>query len=127
VNVHDLGTAFVKALAARDWDTLAEVLDPAVELRAVTPGRVWTAADACAAVAEVFAVWFPGDEVTEAVESLAVGDVLGRARVDYTLRVRNAKGNRYLVEQRAYLDAASDGDRLQRIELICAGFRRLPR
>ena len=124
--MHDLGTAFVDALAARDWAALAKVLDPAVDLRAVTPGRVWTAGDAHAAVAEVFAVWFPDDEVTEAVESLAGGDVLGRARVDYTLRVRNAKGNRYLVEQRAYLDATGDGERLQRIELICAGFRRLP-
>jgi hypothetical protein len=119
----DLGKAFVDALAARDWTAMRAVLDPAVELRAVTPGRVWTATDAGAAVDEVFGVWFPAGDATEAIESLEFGDVLGRSRVDYRLRVRNAKGRRYLVEQRAYLDGA--GDRLQRVELICGGFRQI--
>jgi hypothetical protein len=121
----DFGKAFVAALAARDWDTMREVLDPAVDLRAVTPGRVWTAADADTAIEGVFAVWFPADEVTEVVEGLEGGDALGRERVDYRFQVRNAKGNRYLVEQRAYLDG--EGDRLTRVELICGGFRRMPR
>ena len=123
--VTDLGKTFVAALAARDWDAMREVLDPAVDLRAVTPGRVWTAAVADTAIAQVFAVWFPADEVTEVVEGPEMVDVLGRERVDYRFQVRNAKGNRYLVEQRAYLDG--EGDRLARVELICGGFRRMPR
>jgi hypothetical protein len=119
-----LGKAFVDALVARDWDAMQDVLDPEVDLRALTPGKVWSATGAKAACADVFGVWFPPHEVTERIEGPEFTDVLGRVRADYRLFVRNQKDNVYLVEQRVYLDGE---ERLERVELICGGFRRVPR
>jgi hypothetical protein len=38
-----LGAAFARAMAVKDFDRIAELLDQEIEFRAVTPSRSWTA------------------------------------------------------------------------------------
>ena len=116
---------FVVALADRDQEGLLGLLAPDVEFRALTPGRFWEATSAEEMLDGVLSMWFPPQDDIESVESVEVGDAQGRPRVDYRLRVRNAAGVAYAVEQRAYLDFTNDG-LIRRLEIICGGFRRIP-
>ena len=115
---------FVAALARRDEDGLLGLLAPDVEFRALTPGRFWEATSAQEVLEAVLSVWFPPQDDIESVESVEVGDAHGRPRVGYRLRVRNAAGVAYAVEQRAYLDLTDDG-LIRRLEILCGGFRRI--
>ena len=115
-----LGTDFAQSLAKKDFDHVAELLHPEVELRAVTPRKFWEADDPQTAISEVFRQWFgDADEIEELVkvESDAFAD---RERVGYRLRVRR-DGVMHLVEQQAYL-SERDG-RIGWMRIVCAGYR----
>jgi hypothetical protein len=43
----NVGERFAISLLARDWEGVKAVLDPAVEFRGLTPGRLWEAGFAC--------------------------------------------------------------------------------
>ena len=66
----------------------------------------------------------PPRVLRERVEAVEEGTVADRQRISYRLRVRNSQGL-FLVEQVGYLDARADG-RIQRMHLMCAGFRPIP-
>lgn len=121
---HATARRFVEALAAADAPALLAMMTPNVEFRALTPGRFWEASTPDDAISKVLFVWFPPDDVVEEIEVLEPGDVLGRPKVDYRLRWHNAKGNRYSIEQRAYMDL-DDAGLIWRLEIVCGGFRRI--
>jgi|SRR5579875_583353 len=118
----DPGTAFARALAARDRARLLDVLASDVQFRALTPGRSWTADDAVTAVDDiVLGAWFT--DSIEALESVDTGDVADRGRVGYRLKVRD-EGELYLCEQQAYYEV-EDG-RIRWLRVLCSGFRPYP-
>jgi hypothetical protein len=114
-----VGERFVDALLAKDWPRLDTVLDPEVDLRALTPGRPWEATGTTALVEEVFSHWFePTDDIYEVLE-VATDHIADRHRVIYRFRVRNPDGD-YVCEQTAYYDEA--GGRITKLRILCSGF-----
>jgi len=104
------GERFVTALAAKDADGLRAVLDPALDFRALTPGRFWE----CDGVDDlvdrvVLGHWFePTDHITGLLR-VDTEDVGARHRVGYRLAVTNDARD-HMVEPQAYYE--SDGDRI---------------
>ncbi len=118
-NSERLGVQFATALAAKNFDQIHELLDDAVDFRALTPNRFWQAGDPDAVIAEILREWFEDSDEIEELVAVDAGEVAGRERVTYRLRVRNADGV-HLVEQQAYL-TERDG-RIAWMRVLCAGF-----
>ena len=116
-----LGERFAHALAAKDADALRGLLEPALDFRAMTPGRFWEANGSVAVIDDILlGQWFePSDDIKEVI-SVETGAVGRRHRVGYCFRVENPDG-RYLVEQQAYYE--HDGARITWLRVICAGFQ----
>ena len=117
------GDAFVRALVAKDPNSLKEILSPDLDFKALTPGRFWESDNAGSAVDEmILGAWFePSDEI-EGLESVEHSSVGGRQRVAYRLRVRNPDGP-FLVEQQAYYD--TDKEKICWLRILCAGYQPL--
>ena len=115
------GERFVAALAAKDGDALRAVLDPALDFRALTPGKFWECDGADDLVDRVvLGHWFePTDRITEVLR-VDTDDVGARHRVGYRLGVTNDDGD-HMVEQQAYYE--SDGDRITWLRIMCAGYQ----
>jgi hypothetical protein len=114
-----LGTEFAKALAAKEFDRIGELLDPQVDFRGLTPNRNWEASDP-AGVDEILNQWFePSDHIDEVVE-VEESEMADRGRVSYRFRGHNEDGD-FVVEQQAYL-AERDG-RIAWMRVLCSGFR----
>jgi len=115
------GERFVTALAAKDADGLRAVLDPALDFRALTPGRFWE----CDGVDDlvdrvVLGHWFePTDHITGLLR-VDTEDVGARHRVGYRLAVTNDDGD-HMVEQQAYYE--SDGDRITWLRILCVYYQ----
>lgn len=119
----DLGLRFVRALATKDRDAMAEVLDPRVEFRGLTPSSGWEASTPDGVCEILFGSWFePFDHILEVLEAESAPFV-DRDRLHYRLRVES-EGADHLVEQHGYFDVA-DG-RITRMSLMCSGFRPWP-
>jgi hypothetical protein len=103
-----LGADFARALAAKDFDRIRDLLHPEVDFRGLTPRRVWEAGDPDTAIAEILRQWFEDSDDIEALEHLETGAVADRERV-------------FLVEQQLYLEER-DG-RIGWIRSLCSGFR----
>jgi len=114
-----VGERFVDALLAKDWPRLETVLDPEVDMRALTPGQPWEATGTTALVEEVFSHWFgPTDDIYEVLD-VATDRIADRHRVIYRFRVRTPDGD-HLCEQTAYYDEV-DG-RITKLRILCSGF-----
>jgi hypothetical protein len=115
----DVAIGFALAVAGGDRDALRAMLDPHVELRALTPSRAWSLDDADEVVDTMVGLWFGGDRHVEEVESV-VADVIGDVvRVGYRFRATTPDGAA-VVEQQAYLGV--DGGTIRSIRLVCAGY-----
>lgn len=114
-----LGRALVDAIARKDDVALDALLDPELDFRAMTPGRVWEAASV-ADVLDAVHQWFDENDHIEGVEQVQTDAFADREHVGYRLRVRNA-GGLHLVDQQAYL-GVRDG-RITWLRVMCAGFR----
>jgi hypothetical protein len=114
----NIGESFAAALLARDWDGVKAVLDPAVDFRAMTPGRFWEASSADQAVAEVFSQWYETRDDAYEVLDIAAGQVSDRQRVVYRYRLRGTRGE-YVAEQTAYFDTAEG--RITQLRIMCSG------
>jgi hypothetical protein len=115
-----IGAEFARALAAKDFDRVRDLMDPTIDFRGLTPKRDWEASDPDAVVSEVLRQWFEDSDEIEALEQLETDAFADRERVGYRFSLRNPDG-RFLVEQQAYL-SASDG-RIQWMRVVCSGFR----
>jgi hypothetical protein len=115
-----LGAQFARALAAKDYGRIRELLHPEIDFRGMTPSRTWEAGDAETVISAVLREWFEDSDEIEALERLESDAFSDRERVGYRFSVRNPKG-RFLVEQQAYL-AGQDG-RIEWMRVLCSGFR----
>ncbi len=117
----DLGERFARALATKDGPALRELLDPAVDFRALTPNRAWESSSAAELVDDVLlGQWLEPSDAVDALVDVQTGAVADRERVSYLMRVTNADGT-HLVEQQAYY-AVEDG-RITWLRVLCSGFR----
>lgn len=114
------GPAFAHALAAKDFETIRELLDADVDFRGLTPGRAWEASGSDEVIAEVLRQWFEPSDVIEEIESLQTGAFADRQRVAYRFRGANP-GGPFVVEQQMYY-SERDG-RIEWMRVLCSGFR----
>lgn len=116
-----VGSLFLEGLANRDYPRMASCLAPHVRFRAMLPPgpMVWEGAET---VGNVFSSWFGSAEEFEVIDA-AVGEVGGRVRLSWRLRVRPAPfdigDGWHVIEQQAYADA---GDSIEALDLLCSGF-----
>jgi hypothetical protein len=115
----DLGTAFARAVAAKDHDQVRALLHPDLDFRAMTPKRIWEA-DGPEDVITALQTWFDDGDAIEGIEVLDSDTFADRERVGYRLRVRNDEGL-HLVEQQAYLSPREG--RIGWLRIMCAGYR----
>ena len=114
-----LGLEFARALAAKEYDRLTELLHPELDFRGVTPRKSWEAPDAAGFVDDVVQQWF-GDAQIEGIEHLETDAFADRERVTYRFRAHKPDGT-YVVEQTAYL-GERDG-RIGFMRIACSGYR----
>jgi hypothetical protein len=115
------GREFARALAAKDFERAGELLDPAVDFRALTPNREWRPADAAAVVTDVLPSWFEEDDHIDELVNVDEGTPVGdRERVSWRLAGHNGDGP-FVVEQQAYY--ATEGGRIAWMRVLCSGFR----
>jgi len=109
--------AFVRALAARDFERLERSLAPRVRFRALIPPGPASATGATQTVA-LLRKWFEDAQDVRLVDKQVglVGD-----RVSITYRLELEEDGPRVVEQHAYADVA-DG-RITTLDLLCSGFR----
>ena len=115
-----LGAEFARALAAKDFSRVLDLMHPEIDFCGLTPNRYWEASDAETAISGVLREWFEDSDEIEALEKLECDTVADRERVGYRFSVRNPEGL-FLVEQQAYL-SARDG-RIDWMRVVCSGFR----
>jgi hypothetical protein len=113
------GERFARAFLAKDWHEVAEVLDPDIDFRGLTPGRPWEASCASDLIDDVLTQWLePGDTVSE-ILGITSDHVLRRGRIAYRFRVKSGQDD-YVCEQTAYFD--QQGDRIKTLRILCSGF-----
>jgi hypothetical protein len=115
-----LGAEFARALAAKDFSRVRDLMHPEIDFRGMTPSRNWEANDADAVIAAVLRQWFEDSDEIEGIERLESDAFADRERVGYRYRVRTPDG-RFLVEHQAYL-SARDG-RIGWMRVLCSGYR----
>ncbi len=114
----ELGEAFVKAIAARDFEALLAAVADDVRFRQLLPGGLQAHVGATEVVGR-FVDWFASAEEVR-LESSRVDTIADRLTLSYRLRLHDADGWQ-LIEQRLVADTAPDG-RLESIDLLCTGF-----
>jgi hypothetical protein len=118
-----LGEQFARALAAKDFGQVADLLHPEVDFRGLTPGRFWEATGPAQVVGEVLTRWFEDQDHIEALVALDTGSLVDRDRVSWRFAVTTPDGP-HLVEQQAYYSTTDD--RISWMRVICSGFRPAP-
>lgn len=113
------GAQFAEALGRKDFDAVLELLDPEIDFRGLTPGRVWEATDT-RAVEAILRQWFEDTDVIEEIASIECDSFADRQRVAYRFRGRNADGP-FVVEQQAYYAEAQG--QINYMRVLCSGFR----
>ena len=114
------GKEFAEALAAKDFSRAAEVLDPDVDFRALTPNMTWQASGPDDVVTSVLREWFEESDELEELISFEARPFADREHVAYSIRGRNEKGP-YVVEQQAYFTA--EAGRIVWMRVLCSGKR----
>jgi hypothetical protein len=115
-----LGATFAHALAAKDFEQIAQLMDPEIEFRALTPRRNWEAGDPGTVVSEVLQKWFKDSDEIESLDRLETDSFADRERVGYRFSGTNVDGP-FVLEQQAYL-SARDG-RIVWMRVLCSGYR----
>jgi hypothetical protein len=114
-----LGEDFARAVAAKDHDRVRQLLHPELDFRAMTPSRIWEAAEP-EDVISALCVWFDDGDTIDGLDMVETDAFADRERVGYRLRVHNADGD-HIVEQQAYF-SERDG-RIGWLRIMCAGYR----
>ena len=116
------GAAFARALAAKDFGAILDLLHPEVDFRGMTPGRSWEASGPDAVV-EVLRRWFEDSDEIRSLDHLETDGFADRERVGYRFSGTNQDGP-FVVEQQAYLGV--DDGRIGWMRVLCSGFRPAP-
>jgi hypothetical protein len=82
-----VGEQFARALGAKDFGRVAELLHPEVDFRGMTPRRFWEATGPDQVIDEVLTSWFEDQDVIEAVVGLDTGRMVDRDRVAWRFAV----------------------------------------
>ena len=115
---------FVDAVVARDLPRARELLDAAIDFRAMTPSRVWEA-NVPAGVEDVLRAWFDHpDRDVEHVEALESGWVADTRRVGWRVSGTDANGE-FTYEQLAF--ARESKGRIVWLRVMCSGPRPVER
>jgi len=119
-------TAFVEALARRDFGAVEATLSPAVHFRGLLPSGALELRDP-AAVVERLTAWFGAAERFEVQETTAKA-VADRMQIRYRFRLRPhpfvPESGWHVIEQQAFCQTA-DG-KIVALDLVCTGFRPEP-
>ena len=115
-----LGVDFARALAAKDFDRVEELMHPQLDFRGMTPSRSWEATSPTSLITDVLVKWFEAEDVIEGLEAVETDSFADRTRLGYRFVGHNADGP-FVVEQQAYL-AERDG-RIGWMRVLCSGFR----
>lgn len=116
------GAAFARALAAKDFGAILDLLHPEVDFRGMTPGRSWEASGPDAVV-DVPRRWFEDSDEIRSLDHLETDGFADRERVGYRFSGTNPDGP-FVVEQQAYLGV--DDGRIGWMRVLCSGFRPAP-
>lgn len=115
-----LGREFAEAFGGKDFDRIAELLDPQVDFRGLTPRRTWQAASAAEAISEVLTCWLEESDHVDELVSVEGGTFADRQTLSYQLRGHNEDGP-FIFEQQAYFTEREG--RIDWIRVLCSGFR----
>jgi hypothetical protein len=116
------GEAFAGALAAKDREAIAALLDPEIDFRGLTPGRTWEATGPGQVLEVLLGSWFEPSDRILALQQVQTDEFADRERVGYRLSVENPEGS-FVVEQQAYLTTREG--RIDWMRVLCSGFRPL--
>jgi hypothetical protein len=114
------GKEFAEALAAKDFLRAAEVLDPEVDFRALTPNVQWQASGPDDVVTSVLREWLEDSDEVEGLVAFESSTFADREHMSYSWRGRNEDGP-YIVEQQAYFTA--EAGRIVWMRVLCSGKR----
>lgn len=117
-----MGTAFARALAAKDKDRLLGLMQPDIQFKAMTPRRTWEADDRDQVISVLLDNWFEDSDEIDSIERIDTDAFADRRRVGYRFNINNSDG-RFVVEQQAYL-SERDGQ-IDWMRVVCSGFRPL--
>jgi ketosteroid isomerase-like protein len=115
----DAGERLLEAIAARDYERIADCFADDASFRVLTPGPLRELAGPVEA-ADRYRAWLDALERYEVLESDAVA-IADRARIRYRFRGRDPEKGWQLNEHTGYA-AVRDG-RIASMILTCAGFR----
>ncbi len=115
-----LGTRLVAGIAAQDAAAIASCFAEDVEFRALTPNGLRERTGA-AETAGLVAAWFGDSTELDLVDSHA-DEVEDRVHISYRFAGAEA-GEPYVVEQQLYCVVNGSG-KIERVDLLCSGFRR---
>ena len=119
-------TAFVEALARRDFAAVEATLSPAVIFRGLLPPGTMERQDA-ASVVELLSAWFGNAERFE-VQHASTEAVADRMRIHYRFRLRPhpfvPESGWHVIEQQAFC-RIEDG-KIATLDILCSGFRPEP-
>jgi ketosteroid isomerase-like protein len=114
-----VGGLFIEALANRDFEAMAECLDPDARLRALMPPGHIERRGRDDIVGQ-FRAWFGGPDELELVDA-TVGEVGSRLYLRWRLALTpvGGSGPQRTVEQHVF---ATTGDHISALDLLCSGF-----
>lgn len=115
-----LGEEFARALFAKDFGRIGDLLDPGIDFRALTPRRTWEADTPKSTVEDVLKVWFEDSDELLELKAVESGRVADRNRVSYRFQGRNPDGP-FVIEQQAYY--STEAGRIDWMRVVCSGFR----
>jgi hypothetical protein len=115
-----VGRQFAEALAAKDFDQAAALLDPEVDFRALTPKRAWEASDPDHFATAILTKWFEESDHIDELLEVEEGEFADRLRMSYAFRGHNDDGP-FVVEQVAYFTEREG--RIDWLRVLCSGFR----
>jgi hypothetical protein len=115
----DVVERFLRSLATRDYDGLADCFAPTARMRALVPTRV-REEDGPQAIAARYRFWLDDYDQYQVVatDNERVAD---REQLRYLIRGVDPKDGPGVLEQFGY--ATVDGGRITALNLVCSGFR----
>jgi hypothetical protein len=116
-----LGREFAEALARKDFDRIASIVDPEVDFRGLTPRRAWEASSSEDLVANVLTSWLEDSDHIDELLEIESGSFADCERITYAFRGHDEKGS-FVVEQHAYF--TERGGHIDWMRVLCTGFRR---